>query len=149
MKKSLTRPLLLAGGLGVLSIPAYAGLRIAGLEGQLENAGIYRAEQLARDKTNLGFAIEACHTGEGLIPPHCLAVQARYVAVSQELARVVSTPEYLLVSQQEDEIQQRIENYNHLLYYGLFGSFGYGAFCLGVRAANPERKQLEDEAVKK
>ncbi|MBI1968769.1 hypothetical protein HYS49_02565 [Candidatus Woesearchaeota archaeon] len=149
MKKSLTRALLFAGGLGILSIPAYAGLRIAGLEGQLEHAGIHRAEQLARDKTNLGFAIEACHAGEGPIPPHCLALQERYAAVSQELAQLVSSPEYLSVSEQEEEIQANIESSNHWLYYGLLGSFGYGAFCLGLRAANHERKQQEDGAVKK
>src|SRR3989344_8814252 len=140
MKKFFPRILLLAGGLGVLSIPTYAGLRLAGLEGQLEHAGIYQAEQLGRDKTNLGFAIEACHAGERPIPLHCLALQERYTAISQELAQIVSNPEYLLVSQQKDEIQTKIESSNHLLYYGLLGVFGYGLVCLGSQAFVREKK---------
>ncbi len=140
MNKSLSRALLFAGGLGVLSIPTYAGIRLAGLEGQLEHAGIYQAEQLARDKTNLGFTIEACHAGEGPIPPYCLVLQERYAAISQELAQIVSIPEYLLVSQQKDAIQTKIESSNHLLYYGLLGVFGYGLVCLGSQAFVREKK---------
>ena len=108
MNKILAGTLVAVGLAGVFGSPAYYSLRMNALDNQLEEAGIYRAEELTTVREELGSALESCLNADSteIQSPDCRALRGRYAAVGEELVQLVNTPEYQRILGQREYVEQ-------------------------------------------
>ena len=108
MNKIFAGTLVAVGLAGIFGSPAYYSLRMNALDNQLEEAGIYRAEELTTVREELGSALESCLNADGaeIQSPDCGALRERYAAVGEELVQLVNMPEYQRLLAQRGDIEQ-------------------------------------------
>ena len=152
MNKILAGTLVAVGLAGAISLPIPSVGRINALHEQLEDAGIYRAEELTTLRDELGSALESCLSADGteMQSPDCGALRERYAAVGEELVQLVNTPEYQPILRRREEIDDKIAGLKTFtpLYtvlfgtLGVFGFLGYMVASLSLdRTYNPPKKK--------